>query len=112
MRSSDCDKSFLEENLSMQVFVEGLGETSEDKIDSSLAQRALLPVHFIDECPVEIDARVLAAKSSDGGRDYSGHAGKITSDPQFAFGRIDQERDVLHALAQIIEHSRSTVEQC
>src|SRR5258707_978977 len=57
VRSGNCNDSFFEKNLGVQVFVEGLGKTPEDEIDGSLAQGAMLLPHFVNERAADFDAR-------------------------------------------------------
>ena len=39
------------------------------------------------------------------------HDGVVRADPDFTDRRIGQELDVLHSLAQVIEHGHSAIEQ-
>src|SRR6266550_6510400 len=86
-------------------------DATEDKINLALVQLAVLLQHGPYGCHVDCDAGVLPTEPAEHCRDQPGNEVLVAGDPHFADGGIGQEFDALHALAQLIEHSRATAEQ-
>src|SRR3954454_5956894 len=63
-------------------------------------------------CHINGDTRVLLSEPAEYRRDQAGNDVFVACDPDFTDRRIGQELDALDALAQFIEHSCSTGEQC
>ena len=57
------------------------------------------------------DSRIFSVEPVEHRREHAHHDGVVRADPDFADRRIGQELDVLHRLAQVIEHGHSAIEQ-
>jgi hypothetical protein len=89
-----------------------LPDSSDNEINVSLAQLAMLLRYGSHGCHINADTWILPSEPAECRRDQAGNDVFVACDPDFTGRRIGQELDALHALAQFIEHSCTTSEQC
>src|SRR4029450_5612139 len=101
----------MKQDFCLDVLVIYLRKAPEDEVGLSLAQEAILFRHSSRGCHIYGDARVLPTEPSEHGRDGPGYNVVVAGDTNLADRWIGQELDVLHPVAQFIEHRGSTPKQ-
>ena len=95
----------------MNVLLDRRHHAPEKEIEPALAQAAVLLCTRHDRRHMNGDSRIFPVEPLEHRRQQAYDHGIVRADPDLADRRIGQELDVLHRLAQVIEHGHAAVEQ-
>src|SRR5262249_44122517 len=104
--------AIIEQDFGLDVLLVRLHDSSDNEIDLSLAQFAVLLRYGPHGCHINGDTRILLSEPAEYRRNQAGNDEFIACDPDFTDRRIGQELDALHALTQLIEDGCTAAEQC
>ena len=101
----------IEQDFRVDIFLVRLHNSSDNEIDRSLAQPAVLLRYGSHGCHINGDTGILLPEPAECRRNQAGNDEFAACNSDFTDRRIGQELDAFHALAQLIEHGCTAAEQ-